>query len=269
MNEPIEDRAGDAGAASVERLQAELASTRRQLDQARQELDAFSYSVSHDLRGPLRALNGFSKLLNDEGRDVLSGDMADYLARIVGATRRLELLLEDLLMLSRAGRAKMQVRPVELGAMAREVAASLETGEPDRRVDWILPDMRIEADPALLRIALEQLLGNAFKFTRSREAARIELHIEHGEADAAGAVSGFSIRDNGVGFDMAYADRLFAPFQRMHPASAYEGNGIGLAVVQRIVRRHGGHAWLHSVPDQGTQAFVRLWESEAPPDAAA
>lgn len=269
MNEPIADRAGDANAANADRLQAELASTRRQLEQARQELDAFSYSVSHDLRSPLRALNGFSKLLNDEGRDVLSGDMADYLARIVGATRRLELLLEDLLMLSRAGRARMQVRSLELGAMAREVAAALDAGESDRRVDWNFSDMRIEADPALLRIALEHLVGNAFKFTRGREAARIELLVEQGEPDAAGTVSGFSIRDNGVGFDMAYADRLFAPFQRMHPASAYEGNGIGLAVVQRIVRRHGGHAWLHSVPDQGTQAFVRLWETEAPPDAAA
>lgn len=265
MNEPIADRDSDATAATVERLQAELASTRRQLDQARQELDAFSYSVSHDLRGPLRALNGFSKLLNDEGRDVLSGDMADYLARIVGATRRLELLLEDLLMLSRAGRAKMQVRSLELGAMAREVAASLEGGEPARRVDWIVPDVRIEADPALLRIVLEHLLGNAFKFTRCREAARIELRLEQDEPEPSGTVAGFSIRDNGVGFDMGYADRLFSPFQRMHPASAYEGNGIGLAIVQRIVRRHGGHAWLHSAPDQGTEVFVRLWETEPPP----
>jgi signal transduction histidine kinase len=268
MSEPTSRPNPDVGAANTARLEAELASAKRQLDDTRRELDAFAYSVSHDLRGPLRALNGFSRLLNDEARDILSGDTADYLARIVGATRRLELLLEDLLILSRAGRAKLQVQPLGLNAMAREIAASLDAREPGRSVDWQFAEVQIQADPALLRSALEQLLGNAFKFTRTRERALIELIAERSEPDASETVAGFSIRDNGVGFDMSFADRLFAPFQRLHPASMYEGNGIGLALVQRIVRRHGGRAWLLSVPEQGTQAFVRLWEAEPPPRAA-
>lgn len=267
MSEPMPTRDSDDCAAEVARLQAELASTKRRLEDSRRELDAFAYSVSHDLRGPLRALNGFSKLLNDETRDVLSGDPADYLARIVGATRRLESLLEDLLILSRAGRAKLQVQPLDLGAMARSIAASLDAGEPGRHVDWQIADVRIQADPPLLRSALEQLLGNAFKFARTRELAAIELVAEPREADASEIVSGFSIRDNGVGFDMNFADRLFAPFQRLHSASLYAGNGIGLALVQRVVRRHAGRVWLESVPEQGTQAFVRLWEIEPPPGA--
>ena len=264
MSEAISNPKPEVGAADAARLQAELASTKRQLADARRELDAFAYSVSHDLRGPLRALNGFSKLLNDEARGVLTADTADYLARIVGATHRLELLLEDLLILSRAGRATLQVQTIDLGAMAREVAASLAAAEPARRIDWQIADLRVQADPALLRSALVQLLGNAFKFTRTREQGLIELIAERSKSDPSVTVQGFSIRDNGVGFDMSFADRLFAPFQRLHPASVYEGNGIGLALVQRIVRRHGGRAWLHSAPEQGTQAFVRLWETEPP-----
>lgn len=265
MSEPISNPKPEVGAASAARLQAELASAERQLADARRELDAFAYAVSHDLRGPLRALNGFSRLLNDEARGVLTANTADYLARIVGATRRLELLLEDLLVLSRAGRATLQVQTLELGGIAREIAASLAAGEPGRRIEWQIADLRIEADPALLRAALAHLLGNAFKFTRTCEPALIELIAQRSAADSEGTDSGFSIRDNGVGFDMSFADRLFAPFQRLHPASVYEGNGIGLALVQRIVRRHGGRVWLHSAPDQGTQVFVRLWETEPPP----
>ena len=268
MNEPISNPRPDVSETSIARLQAELASTKRQLDETRHELDAFAYSVSHDLSAPLRALNGFSKLLKDEARDVLTGDTADYLARIVGATRRLELLLEDLLILSRVGRATLRVQPVDLGAMATEIAAVLDAREPGRRVDWKIADVRMQADRTLLRSALEHLLGNAFKFTRKREHALIELLADQSIPGESGTISGFSIRDNGVGFDMSFADRLFAPFQRLHPASVYEGNGIGLALVQRVVRRHCGRLWLHSAPEQGTQVFVCLWETEQPPGEA-
>lgn len=254
--------------AEIARLKTELAGARRQIEEARQELDALAYSVSHDLRAPLRAINGFSKLLDEEARGILSADAADYLGRIVGATGRLDQLLEDLLILSRAGRAPLRPKPLDVGAMAMQIAASLDADEPGRRVEWRIADLRVRADPALMRSALEQLLGNAYKFTRSREPALIELIAEHGEDDPRATVSAFSIRDNGVGFDMRYADRLLAPFQRLHSASAYEGNGIGLALVRRIIRRHGGRVWLQAAPDRGAQAFVRLWESESPPEAA-
>lgn len=262
---PNPDPEPEPGQDSVDQLRAELAIARRQLDETRREMDAFAYSVSHDLRAPMRALSGFSKLLEDEARDSLSGDAADYLNRIVSATRRLEQLLDDLLTLARAGRAPLRPEPLDAGALARQIATELDAREPGRQVDWRIADLSVLADAALLRGALEQLLGNAFKFTRSRERPVIELIAEPCEADPPLTASGFSIRDNGVGFDMRYADRLFAPFQRLHPASLYEGNGIGLALVQRIARRHGGRAWIQAAPDQGAEAFVRLWESEPPP----
>ena len=268
MNERTAGPNLDVCAERIARLEAELASSKRQLDDTLREFDAFAYSISHDLRGPLRVLNGFARLLNDDARLLLTGDAAGYLDRIAGATRRLELLLDDLLILSRASRATLQVQTLDLGAMAGQIAASLDAGEPGRGVAWQIAETAIQADPILLRSALVQLLGNAFKFTRTREQAVIELIAEPSAADRSATVAGFSIRDNGVGFDMSFADRLFAPFQRMHPASHYEGNGIGLALVQRIVRRHGGRIWLHSAPEQGTQVFVRLWETEPPPGAA-
>lgn len=267
MRDPITVPNADACAADFARLHSELADVKRRLEQAGQELDAFAYSVSHDLRAPLRTINGFSKLLNDEARGLLRGDAADYLARIVGATQRMDSLLEDLLTLSRAGRTPLQVELLDAGAIARQIAASLDAREPGRQVSWQIADLRLEGDAVLMRKVIEQLLDNAFKFTRSRECASIALIAEQSAADPPGAARGFSIRDSGVGFDMRYAERLFAPFQRLHPASAYEGNGIGLALVQRILRRHGGHVRLQAAPDQGAQAFVRLWEFERPPSA--
>lgn len=269
MSEAKSSPLANSAEATIARLEAELAVTKRRLDETRHELDAFAYSVSHDLRGPLRALNGFSKLLKDEAGDVLTGDTADYLARIVAATHRLELLLEDMLVLARAGRAAMQIQPLDLGAMAKQIASELDASAPDRSVDWQIADARIMADPALLRSALEHMLGNAFKFTGTRDRAAIELIVERNASEPAQEISGFSILDNGVGFDMAFADRLFSPFQRLHPASEYAGNGIGLALVQRIARRHGGRAWIESVPQQGTQVFFRVWESGPPVASAA
>lgn len=260
---PIDPTAPDGSEARIARLEAEVARLQRIADETREEFDGFAYSVSHDLRAPLRALNGFSKLLADEAAPMLTEETSDYLQRIVGATRRLELLIEDLLALSRAGRAEMRTEQIDLGGMAREVAAALAATAPQRAVDWRIDAARVQGDPALLRILLEHLLGNAFKFTRLREQAVIELRID-GEAADDAPVTCFSVRDNGVGFDMAYAERLFAPFQRFHPANAFEGNGIGLASVRRIARRHGGRAWLESAPDRGTEAFVSLWETATP-----
>jgi signal transduction histidine kinase len=251
--------------ARVARLEADVARLQRLADERREELDGFAYSVSHDLRAPLRALNGFSKLLADEAAGQLGDETADYLNRIVGATRRLELLFEDLLVLSRAGRAAMQVEEIDLGHMAREVAAALSASAPDRVVDWQIADVRVQADPSLMRLLLEHLLGNAFKFSRGRDPARIELR----PAELAdGLTTSFVVTDNGTGFDMQYADRLFSPFQRFHAASAYAGNGIGLALSRRIVRRHDGSISVRSSPDQGTEVVVQLWAT-APPSAAA
>lgn len=252
--------------AQVARLEAEVARLQRLADERREELDGFAYSVSHDLRAPLRALNGFSKLLADEAAGQLSDETADYLNRIVGATRRLELLFEDLLMLSRAGRAAMQIEAIDLGYMAREVAAALSASAPERKVDWQIADMRTQADPSLMRLLLEHLLGNAFKFSRTRDLAHIELH----PADSAdGLTTKFVVADNGTGFDMKYADRLFSPFQRFHAASAYAGNGIGLALSRRIVRRHDGSISVWSSPDQGTKVVVQLWATAPPPSTSA
>ncbi|HMV52543.1 MAG TPA: ATP-binding protein [Rhodocyclaceae bacterium] len=256
----------EALAARLTRLEADVARLQRLADERREELDGFAYSVSHDLRAPLRALNGFSKLLADEVAGQLSDETADYLNRIVGATRRLELLFEDLLMLSRAGRATMQIEELDLGRMAREVAAALSAGAPDRKVDWQIADARVQADPSLLRVLLEHLLGNAFKFSRARDPARIELRPADG---VDGPTTTFLVVDNGTGFDMQYADRLFSPFQRFHAASAYAGNGIGLALSRRIVRRHEGSIIVHSSPDQGTEVVVQLWETAPPPSAIA
>jgi len=256
----------EATADRVARLEADVARLQRLADERRDELDGFAYSVSHDLRAPLRALNGFSKLLADEAAGQLSDETADYLNRIVGATRRLELLFEDLLVLSRAGRATMQIEEIDLGRMARDVAAALSAAAPEREVDWQITDMRVQADPSLMRLLIEHLLGNAFKFSRNCETARIELRPEDANG---GPTAKFLVLDNGSGFDMQYADRLFSPFQRFHSASVYAGNGIGLALSRRIVRRHDGSIRVRSAPDQGTEVVVHLWETAPAPAASA
>ncbi len=235
----------------------ELAETRaalaEELERKNQELEAFSYSVSHDLRAPLRAIDGFARALAEDCEERLDDAGRGHLRRIRAAAKRMGELIDDLLQLSRVTRAEIRRQPVDLAAIGRAVLRDLEARDP-RRVEAHFPDaLAAEGDPGLLRAVLENLLGNAWKFTRGRDPTRIELG-----ADERDGKTVFFVRDNGVGFDMAYAEKLFRPFQRLHAQSEFDGTGIGLATVHRIVTRHGGRVWAESAPDQGTTLYFTL-----------
>jgi len=251
--------------AAEARVARELAEVRaalvQELERKNRELEAFSYSVSHDLRAPLRGLEGFSRLLEAQAAD-LDEKSRHYLDRIRSAARRMSELIDGLLALSRVGRAELSRAPVDLSALARDVAAELERAEPDRSVRvTIQEDLAAEGDRRLLRIALENLLGNAFKFTAKTADAAVEL----GAAESEGQRTYF-VRDNGAGFDSAYAQRLFAPFQRLHDESDFPGTGIGLATVHRIVERHGGRVWAEGVVGLGATLFWTLGPRRASRD---
>lgn len=224
------------------------------LEAANQELEAFAYSVSHDLRAPLRALDGFSAaLLEDYGAE-FDGQARHYLVRIKEASQRMGQLISDLLSLSRVTRAEFSRTPVNLSAIAAEIAADLQQSDPARQVEFnIQPGLLTVGDARLLRIALDNLLNNAYKFTAGREPGRIEFGAQNGEGEAV-----YYVRDNGVGFEMEYADKLFAPFQRLHALQEFSGTGIGLVTVKRIITRHGGQIWPDSAPDQGAVFYFTL-----------
>jgi PAS domain S-box-containing protein len=226
----------------------------RDLRAANEELEAFSYSVSHDLRAPLRSISGFSEILVQDHAEQLPPDAKPLLRRIVCATERMGALIDDLLALARAARAPITLNPVDLSALADSVAESLRQHEPERKAEFeIAPGLTATADAGLMRIVLENLIANAWKFSRRREVTRIAVGREHtARGDA------FYVRDNGSGLDMRYADRLFKPFQRLHHERDFEGTGIGLATVARIVRRHGGAVWIESAPDQGATVYFTL-----------
>ncbi len=225
-----------------------------ELAAANRELEAFAYSVSHDLRAPLRAIDGFSQALLEDYGERLDGPGLDYLRRVRAASQRMAALIDDLLQLSRLTRAPLQPRVLDISSMARDILAELQEQQSGRHVQVeIQPGLQVWGDPGLLRTALQNLLDNAWKYTSKTANARIEVGCE--EADA-GKV--FYVRDNGAGFDMRYADKLFGPFQRLHHPSEYEGTGIGLATVQRIIHRHGGHIWAKSSPGQGATFYFSL-----------
>ena len=219
----------------IRRLNTELENRVRdrtaQLETANQELEAFAYSVSHDLRAPLRALDGFSEILMEEYRDRFDTQGTHYLTRIRDASQRMGRLIEDLLNLSRVTRREMNRTEVDLSKIARLVAGELSEQYPDRKVSFdIAPEMRVNADPNLMHIVLENLLSNAFRFTANRENAVIKMDVENINGERV-----YTVRDNGAGFDMAYADKPFIPFQRLHSAQEFPGAGIGLVSVQRII----------------------------------
>jgi two-component system, sensor histidine kinase and response regulator len=217
------------------------------------ELEAFNYSVSHDLRAPLRPLDGFADVLLEDYGAVLDDKGRDYLRRIQAAARRMGELIDDLLELSRVSRTPVQRQPVELGTMARAIIDELQQGDPARVVDFVVaPTLTAQGDPRLLRIALENLLRNAWKFTRTRPRARIEVGLRES------AEPSFFVADDGVGFDPAFASRLFQPFQRLHGVTEFEGTGIGLAIVSRIVGGHGGRIWADASVDGGARFFFTL-----------
>jgi signal transduction histidine kinase len=208
----------------------------RELEAANGELEAFCYSVSHDLRAPLRSMDGFCQLLLEDYGDRLEDEAQGYLRRVRAASQRMASLIDDLLKLSRITRTGMRRERVDLSQMARSIVADLQAGEPGRDVSVTIADgLEVQGDPHLLRIALENLLGNSWKFTARHASAHIEFgsQLEEGRPE-------FFVRDDGAGFDMAYTDKLFGPFQRLHGMQEFEGNGIGLATVQRIINRHGG-----------------------------
>jgi signal transduction histidine kinase len=220
------------------------------LANANRELDAFSYSVSHDLRAPLRSIDGFSRVLLSGYAAVLDDRGRDYLQRIRNATQRMSHLLDDLLRLARTSRAVLAPTTSDRSAGADAVAAELQQSEPARRVTWnIEPGLVVHGDRTLLRVLLDNLLGNAWKFTSRREHGVIELGRDS---------AGFFIRDNGAGFDMKYADQLFGLFQRLHTADEFEGTGIGLATVQRIVHKHGGRIWAEAAVNEGATFHFTL-----------
>ena len=250
-----------AALVELDRARSALAKLREQttqkLDEANQELETFSYSISHDLRTPLRAIDGFSRALLTEQGDKLDEQGRRYLERIRAGTQRMAELIDDLLGLARIGRASPKRERVDLSALARKVLGELAASEPERDVaSYVADGLVVEADPRLMTCLLENLLGNAWKFSSRTARARIEVTTE----SLAGADHVFVVRDNGAGFNMDYAKKLFQPFQRLHAASEFPGTGIGLATVLRIVRRHGGRVWAHAAPDQGARFYFTLRE---------
>lgn len=227
-----------------------------ELKRSNKELEAFSYSVSHDLRAPLRSIDAFSQILLVEYRDKLDEQAQGYLSRVRIGCQRMAQLIDDLLSLSKVMRQEMSRRLVPLTDIARETASNLAEANPERKVDVSIQEgMTIEGDPGLMRIVLENLLGNAWKFTQKRPDARIAFTATRKGRDRI-----FCIRDNGAGFDMAYANKLFGAFQRLHSGAEFPGTGIGLATVQRIIARHGGQIWAESNPGQGAAFFFQLRE---------
>jgi signal transduction histidine kinase len=225
----------------------------RELKTAIHETEAFNYSVSHDLRAPLRAIIGFSEALMEDAGERLDEESRSHVTFIVQGARRMAQLIEDLLKLSRLSRAEMQLQALCLSDLAADVAGPLLAAD-GRAVDLrIQRGIWATGDPRLLTVVLENLLGNAFKFTSRHPAARVDVGVRR---EGSGLVA--YVRDDGVGFDMANADRLFGAFQRLHTEAEFEGTGIGLATVMRIVRRHGGRVWAESRPEQGATFYLTL-----------
>jgi light-regulated signal transduction histidine kinase (bacteriophytochrome) len=228
----------------------------QELAEANRELEAFSYAVSHDLQAPARKISGFAEALVEDYGEALDETARRYADRIAVTSRRMIDLIDDMLRLARATRAEMERRDVDLGALARDVAKAVHEGAPGRAVAWVIEDgVRARADVKLVRIVLENLLGNAFKFTGKRDEARIEFGARQGPD---GRTHHYFVRDNGAGFDMSKTSRLFGAFQRLHKDAEFAGTGIGLATVQRIVSRHGGRIWAEGAVGEGAAFYFTL-----------
>lgn len=244
--EAVEARAAREMAEERAKLVAELQAKN-------EELESFSHSVAHDLRAPLRSIDGFGLALLEDYAEKLDDDAKQYLAYIRESAQQMSQLIDDMLALAQVTRSEFERAPVDLTRIARNVGAELRRAAPERRVDLIVADGLIgEGDTRLMTIAFENLLGNAWKYSSQRERAQIEVGMTDGEPRV------FFVRDNGAGFDMAYADKLFGMFQRLHPNSEFEGTGIGLATVQRVIRRHGGRIWADAAIGKGATFFFTL-----------
>jgi light-regulated signal transduction histidine kinase (bacteriophytochrome) len=231
-----------------------LAESQRQTQIANEELQAFSYSVAHDLRAPLRAIDGFGQALAEDNGDQLDETGRGHLEQILDSAKRMGRLIDDLLRLSRIGRSELRRQAVDLSDVARTVCGALARSHGERNVDWHVQDgMQGDADPQLLRVAFENLLGNAWKFTARTSSPRVRCTCA-----TLDRLVVYTVDDNGAGFDPAHAARLFSPFQRLHSAKEFDGNGIGLAIVQRVIRRHGGEIWAEGRIDAGATFHFTL-----------
>lgn len=242
----------------IQELNAELELRVRertsQLELANRELEAFSYSVSHDLRAPLRAIDGFSQALLEDYAEVLDADGKEYLTYVRESCQDMAQLIDDLLRLSRVSRSELHLETVDLSALAWSITKDLQHMEPDRVVEVSIEEgLSVYGDVRLLRIALENVLGNAWKFTRHEPKGRIMVGAMQSDGRPV-----YFFRDNGAGFDSAYVEKLFGAFQRLHTTAEFEGTGIGLATVQRIVHRHGGRVWAEGEVGQGASIFFTL-----------
>ncbi|PYO87503.1 MAG: histidine kinase [Gemmatimonadetes bacterium] len=243
------------------RLEQRVAERTRELEKraaellaANNELDAFAYSVSHDLRAPLRSIDGFSQVLLEDYATQLGDGGRDSLHRVRAASQRMATLIDDLLKLARVTRAEMRTERVDLSAIARDIVVDIQRAAPDHTVEFaVSPGLEAQGDSRLLRVVLDNLLRNGWKYSSKRPHARVEFHAldENGERV-------FVVKDNGAGFDMRYADKLFGVFQRLHSAAEFEGTGVGLATVRRIISRHGGRIWAEGVVDQGATFYFTL-----------
>jgi light-regulated signal transduction histidine kinase (bacteriophytochrome) len=250
----IEQRDRDLQAAKDE-LERRVAKRTEELTAANRELEAFSYSVAHDLRGPLDVIGNIAFLLQQEaGSPTADENLRTLTAELLRGTERMAALIDDLLNLSRATRAPMPAVPVDLSKMATAIANTLQASDPERKVSFrIAPGAKVMGDENLLRVVLDNLLRNAWKYTSKRAEAKIEFGFF---PDVEGCV--YYVRDNGAGFDAKFADRLFQPFQRLHTQNEFPGTGIGLATVRRIVVRHGGRVWAEGKVDEGATVYFTL-----------
>jgi len=242
----------------AERASEDLEDANRELEGTNSELEAFSYSVSHDLRAPLRTIDGFSQILLEDYGDSLDAEGEDYLNRVRAASQHMGVLIDDLLDLSRVTRSPLRRERVDLSEMAKNIAGELRRVQPDRDIDFVIEEsLIVQGDANLLSVALRNLLGNAWKFTSRKPGARVEFGADRNPGPGFLAPVYF-VRDNGAGFEMAYAQRLFGAFQRLHHSDEFEGTGIGLATVQRIIHRHGGRVWAEGEPGRGATFHFTL-----------
>ncbi len=241
------------------RVEKELQRRTEELAHINAELEQFAYSVSHDLRAPLRSIDGFSQILLEAYAPELDEEGEDYLRRVRSASQRMGELIDDLLNLSRLTRGSMRKETVDLSALAKAFAQELRASRPERRVKFVVEEgLLVDGDRQLLRVALNHLLDNAWKFTANQPRAKIEFGAVQHDGEPA-----YFVRDDGAGFDMAYAENLFGPFQRLHSVAEFEGTGIGLAAVQRIIHRHGGRVWAEGAVGEGATFYFTLPRTES------